>query len=187
MFIVKWFKSLFYSLPMFQKHAKVLFLGLENAGKTSMLVRLTESTFKQTEPTNFTLCKEVQIGRVHFKAFDVGGHETMRKVWGKYLDGINGVIYMVDSSDKEALETSKKELHNLMNDARLDNAAILVFGNKIDKRTAISETDLAYELGLKTADGKKTVRDGIELYMCSAAKNVGIYEGFEWFSKQVTK
>ena len=187
MFVVKWFKSLFYSLPIFQKHAKILFLGLENAGKTSMLVRLTESGFKQTAPTNFTLCKEVQVGRVHFKAFDVGGHETMRKIWGQYFEAINGIIYMVDSADKDALATSRKELHGLINDPRLENVAILVFGNKIDKAKALSERELAYELGLEEESGKKAVGGNIELFMCSAAKNVGIFEGFEWFSKQVTK
>ena len=165
---------------MFQKEAKVLFLGLENAGKTSMMLRLTENRFAQLDPTNFAVCKEVKVGQVKFRAFDLGGQESMRRIWKDYFQGLNGIIYIVDSADHEALNTSKTELAKLIHDPNLANVPILIFGNKIDKVKALSEQGLLYELGITDLEKKN-----IKLFMCSVAKNAGIFEGFEWFSQQV--
>jgi len=184
MFIVNWFRKLFSSLPMFQKEAKVLFLGLENAGKTSMMLRLTENRFAQLDPTNFAVCKEVKVGQVKFRAFDLGGQESMRKIWKNYFEGLNGIIYMVDTADHEALRTSRDELANLIHDPKLANVPILVFGNKIDKSKALSEPELLHELSI-TDNDNKIFRKNIALFMCSVAKNAGIFEGFEWFSQQI--
>ena len=150
-----------------------------------MMLRLTENKFAQLDPTNFAQCKEIQVGRVKFRAFDLGGQETMRKIWGNYFEAVNGIIYIVDSADHEALPTSQKELARLIDDPRLQNVPILVFGNKIDKTKALSENELAIKLELVNNHNEKVSRKNVELFMCSAAKNVGIYPGFEWLSSQL--
>jgi len=170
---------------MFQKEAKVLFLGLENAGKTSMMLRLTENRFAQLDPTNFAVCKEVKVGRVKFRAFDLGGQESMRKIWKDYFESVNGIIYLVDTADHEALSTSRAELEKLIHDPKLAKVPILIFGNKIDKLKALSEPELLQQLGLTDHENNKILRKNVELFMCSVAKNAGIFEGFEWFSSQI--
>lgn len=185
MFVINWFKKLIYSLSMFKKDAKILFLGLENAGKTSIMLRLTGEKFSQTAPTGFAIRKEAQVGKVNFKAFDLGGQDTMRKVWGQYFESVNGIVYVVDSADHECLSTSAQELERVLHDPKLDKVPIVVFGNKIDKISALSEKELAFRLGLIDENETKVVRKNVQLFMCSAGKNAGIYEGFEWFSQQV--
>jgi len=58
-------------------------------------------------PTKFAHSEELILGNVKFQAFDLGGHQAMRKVWKSYYPGVNGIIYLVDATDKERIEESR--------------------------------------------------------------------------------
>jgi GTP-binding protein SAR1 len=187
MFVINWFKKLLNSLSLFKKDAKVVFLGLENAGKSSLMVRLKYDKFIQMDPTVSVHSEEIEIGRVRFKAFDLGGHDTARRVWDKYFLVSDAIIYMVDAASEETLDLSRDELWKILKDERMNKVPLLVFGNKIDKKNVMSEDNLRMRLGLDE-DSLKAVglsNKTIELFMCSVAKNVGILKGFEWLNTKV--
>ena len=133
--------------------------------------------------------EELVIGNVRFKAFDLGGHETARKLWQSYFPQVDAVIYLVDALDRERFPEAKKELDNLLSTDALATTPFLILGNKIDIPRAASEGELRAALGLLETTGKDVTnipKDSgvrpVELFMCSIIKKVGYPEGFRWVS-----
>ena len=191
MFLFDWWYSVLSALGLYHKSAKLLFLGLDNAGKTTLLHMLKEGRVSIHQPTIHPNVDELIMGKLKFQAFDLGGHEIARKLWKEYLaSGVDGVIYIVDAVDRERFPEAKKELDALLTSEQLANVPFLVLGNKIDLARAVSEEQLRDSLGLYETTGKDIkgdVRENnvrpIELYMCSVVKKMGYGDGFKWLAQ----
>lgn len=105
--IIDFFKNIFYSLGIFKKNTKIVFLGLDNAGKSTLLTLLSTGRITQLNPTKHSQTESVKINNVNIKAFDLGGHQAMRKIWREHFIDIQGIIYVVDSADKNRFEESR--------------------------------------------------------------------------------
>ena len=188
-FIIKWFKDLLGFFGLWKKDAKIVFLGLDNAGKTTLLRRLKDDRIIQHDPTTMAHAEEYTYGSIKFKAFDLGGHPAARKAWRNYFPTVDAILYMIDAADKERFEESKTELNDILTAPELAKIPIVLLGNKIDKKEAVSDEDLRLALGLstKTQYGiqKAPEVEGrtIELFMCSVVKKTGYADAFEWLTK----
>lgn len=135
---------------------------------------------------------EMVVENIRFKTFDLGGHETARRLWRDYFaSGVDAVVFLVDAADRNRFPEAKKELDALLSGEELTNVPFLILGNKVDMRQlAVSEDELRYALGLYETYGKTNTGDArdpnvrpIELFMCSVLRKMGYKEGFKWLSQ----
>ena len=115
---------------------KVLFLGLDNAGKSTLMFQLKDNAFKDTVPTVGLNVEQIKYRGMNFTLWDVSGQAT--RLWKHYFDKINAIIFVVDSADTERMARVSEELHKVINDQDLEGAPILVLANKQDLEGALT-------------------------------------------------
>lgn len=190
-FLWGWVSSVLSYFGLYSKDAKILFLGLDNAGKTTLLNMLKNDKIGAYNPTHHPGEEELTINNVHMKAFDLGGHEAARKLWASYFPEVDAVIYLVDANDRERFPEAKKELDVLLTTDALKDTPFLVLGNKIDMPTAASEPELRAVLGLSETtgkdgrSGKETGVRPVEVFMCSIMKKTGYPDGIKWLTGHI--
>lgn len=173
-------------LGLYYKNAKILFLGLDNAGKTTLMHMLKEGRVGSHRPTERPSAEELTLGKIKFNAFDLGGHDQARRIWGDYFSKVDAIVFIVDAYDKKRFPEAKRELDNLLAQDKLEKCPFLILGNKIDLNGAASEDELRMALGLSNmTTGKTTTVKGvrpIEVFMCSVVKKAGYADGFRWLA-----
>ena len=116
-------------LRPFTEH-KICLVGLDNAGKTTILYQFLMNEVVHTSPTIGSNVEEVVWNNIHFIMWDLGGQESLRTAWNTYYSNTEFILLVVDSTDRERLSITKEELHKMLQSDELCKASVLVFANK---------------------------------------------------------
>ena len=100
---------------------RILMVGLDNAGKTTILYQLKFGQVISSVPTIGFNVETVKYKNISFTVWDIGGQDKIRNLWRVYFPGSQGIIFVIDSSDKERLDQAKTELQRLLNEDQLEN------------------------------------------------------------------
>ncbi|EME81374.1 uncharacterized protein MYCFIDRAFT_58894 [Pseudocercospora fijiensis CIRAD86] len=169
--IYDWLLSLFWATEM-----DITMIGLQNAGKTSLLRVLAGGEFTiDSIPTVGFNMKRVQKGHVTLKCWDLGGQPRFRSMWERYCRGVNAIVFIVDSADKEALPVAKEELHILLEKPAMEGIPLLVLGNKSDLPNHASVDELIAALNLKSV-----TRREVSCYGISAKEETNLDAVLQW-------
>merc|ERR1711933_148488 len=132
-----------------EKEARILMLGLDNAGKTTILKKMSEEDISHIMPTQGFNIKSLVHEGFKLKVWDIGGHKTIRPYWSNYFESSDALVYVVDSSDRRRLEESGSELRELLADDKLGGIPVLIFANKQDLFTSLPCDEIREVLQLR--------------------------------------
>ncbi|KAG8256538.1 ADP-ribosylation factor protein 3 [Homalodisca vitripennis] len=164
------------------KELRILLLGLDNAGKTTLLKKLASEDVTHITPTQGFNIKSVQCDGFKLNVWDIGGQRKIRPYWRNYFENTDVLIYVIDSADRKRLDETGYELSELLMDEKLLGVPVLVYANKQDLLHAASAADIAQALALHMIKDRPW-----QIQACSATAGEGIKEGMEWVSKNVGK
>ena len=170
-------------LGLYNKKANIVFLGLDNAGKSALLHVLKTDRVTQTRPTIHPHSEELKMGNLVLNTYDLGGHETARKIWKDYFPAVNAILFLVDSVDVKRFPEAYKELSDILETPELVNIPIAILGNKIDMAGAVSIEELKAALHYDELMAKEN--RPMEVFMTSVTKKIGYSNALEWISTKL--
>jgi small GTP-binding protein len=161
---------------------RILMVGLDAAGKTTILYKLKLGDVVTTIPTIGFNVETVEYKNISFTVWDVGGQDKIRPLWRHYYQNTQGIIFVVDSNDRERVDdtsgqdNAKDELHRMLAEDELRDAVLLVFANKQDLPNAMTVNEVTEKLGLNELKRKWYIQ------ATCATTGDGLYEGLDWLS-----
>ncbi|CCK67858.1 Arf family GTPase ARL1 KNAG_0A01690 [Huiozyma naganishii CBS 8797] len=170
-----YFSSMFDRLWGANRELRILILGLDGAGKTTILYRLQIGEVVTTKPTIGFNVETLNYKNLKLNVWDLGGQTSIRPYWRCYYADTAAVIFVVDSTDRDRMATAAKELHLMLQEEELQDAALLVFANKQDQPGALSASDVSKELNLVELKDRSW-----SIVASSAIRGEGITEGLDW-------
>jgi len=165
-----------------KKQMRILMVGLDAAGKTTILYKLKLGEIVTTIPTIGFNVETVEYKNICFTVWDVGGQDKIRPLWRHYFQNTQGLIFVVDSNDRERVTESAEELSKMLQEDELRDAVLLVFANKQDLPNALSVSELTDKLSLQGLRNRTWF-----VQSTCATQGTGLYEGLDWLSNELSK
>lgn len=163
------------------KELRILLLGLDNAGKTTILKALASEDVSHIAPTQGFNIKSVNTSGFKLNVWDIGGQRNIRPYWRNYFDRTDVLLYVIDSADRKRLEETGLELTELLSEEKLVGVPVMIFANKQDLLNAAPASEIAESLELTHIRDRQW-----HIQPCSAMSKEGIEDGIKWAMQQVT-
>ena len=164
-----------------EKEMRILMLGLDNSGKTTILKKMNGEDISEISPTLGFNIKTLEHRMYTLNFWDVGGQRSLRSYWRNYFEQTEGLVWVVDSADKRRIEDCRTELNTLLVEERLAGATLLILANKQDLPGALSDDDIKKLLKL---DSIKTHHWSI--FPCSAITGDNLLKGVDWLVDDIS-
>ncbi|GAA6051605.1 hypothetical protein JCM3770_003493 [Rhodotorula araucariae] len=173
--LLDWLRSLFWSTTL-----DVACIGLQNAGKTSLVNVLTNNQFSESMiPTVGFNLRKIQKGNVTLKVWDLAGQPRFRSIWERYCRGVHAIVWVLDSADRDTFATARAELHALLEKPELRGIPLLVLANKNDLDAHASVDEVIKALGLASITNRE-----VSCYSISAKSSRNIDITLAWLMKR---
>ena len=161
---------------------KIIIVGMNNAGKTTILYKLALDEVIITEPTIGSNVEEVQHQNLRLQVWDLGGQENLRAAWDAYYENTHAVIFVIDSADDSQMQTAKAEFLTMLVHNELKDVVLLIFANKSDMPTARDPDELTEIYGFGEIEHHEW-----KLQPCCALTGEGLAEGLDWLSNKLSE
>ncbi|XP_072926808.1 ADP-ribosylation factor 1-like [Hemitrygon akajei] len=164
-----------------KKEMRILMVGLDAAGKTTILYKLKLGEIVTTIPTIGFNVETVEYKNVSFTVWDVGGQDKIRPLWRHYFQNTQGLIFVVDSNDRERVSEAREELTRMLAEEELNGAVLLVLANKQDLPNAMTASEITDKLGLHQMHTRSWY-----IQATCATSGDGLCDGLEWLTNQLS-
>lgn len=163
------------------KEARILILGLDNSGKTTILYKLhSPDRMVSNIPTIGFNVEQITVKNLNFQVWDLGGQTNIRPYWRCYYPNTNGIVFVIDSNDTQRLSIARSELMNILAEEELQNVPILIFANKQDLPNAINSAEVSEAIGLSSIRNRAW-----HIQSAVATQGDGLTTGFEWLADKI--
>ena len=165
------------------KPRRIVFLGLDAAGKTTVLYNMHLGEVVHTIPTIGFNVETVKHQNLEFTCWDIGGQKKIRALWYHYYQGTDAVVFVIDSNDRHRIEEAKEELYHTMSNDLLKDAALLVLANKQDLPNVMKPAEIVDKLELTHNFRSRQW----QVQGCVAVDGSGLYEGLDWLAQALQR
>jgi len=168
-----WFSALFFS-----KAIEIAVVGLQASGKTSFVHVISSGQWsEEVVPTVAYNYRKVRKGNVTINIWDIAGQPKFRSTWERYCNGVDAIVFVVDSSDREKFNAARFELHQLLSQSSLVGVPLLVLGNKNDLEEHAPIKELIPALQLDKISDRP-----VSCYSCSMKSQHNLDIVLQWLS-----
>jgi ADP-ribosylation factor protein 1 len=154
---------------------RLLIMGLDASGKTTILYKLKLNEIVTTIPTIGFNVETMTHNNTTLTIWDVGGRDKIRPLMRHYFQNTQGLIFVVDSHDRDRLEEATEEMKRVLMEDELREIPMLIYLNKIDRPHGLKQDDVIKEMRLNTIRDRQWF-----LQPCSACTGDGLHEGLNW-------
>ena len=172
--------NFFTSLFNYDNNRRLLMLGLDNSGKTTLLYKMKLGEIQTTMPTIGFNVENIKYKKLDLIVWDIGGQDRLRALWKHYFKDMNGVIFMVDINDNYRISEVLHELRLLSSEKELEGLPFLIFLNKVDLQNKINQSEFNQKCS-------QFIKSSYYIQPCSVHRDLGIKEGFDWLNNELLK
>ncbi|KFP44660.1 ADP-ribosylation factor-like 5A, partial [Chlamydotis macqueenii] len=152
---------------------KVIIVGLDNAGKTTILYQFSMNEVVHTSPTIGSNVEEIVVNNTRFLMWDIGGQESLRSSWNTYYTNTEFVIVVVDSTDRERISVTKEELYKMLAHEVSSPSVLLVL-------LFVVVAEISQFLKLTSIKDHQW-----HIQACCALTGEGLCQGLEWMMSRL--
>ncbi|MBN3303512.1 ADP-ribosylation factor-like protein 11 [Amia ocellicauda] len=164
-----------------KKSGRVLLLGLDSSGKSTLLYKVKRDQTVETSPTIGFNVEMLELeNQVTLTMWDVGGQGQMRTNWRHYLEDCDILVFVVDGADASRLDEAKKALKQVLNDENMNKVPLLVLANKKDLPNSLTIQDISNRLALPSYEDRDW-----EIQACSAYTGFGLQQACQSLGKLI--
>ncbi|CAI2347369.1 unnamed protein product [Caenorhabditis sp. 36 PRJEB53466] len=171
---------------MGKKEVNIVVVGLDNSGKTTILNQLKTPDTRTQEivPTVGHMVANFTTQNLNFHAFDMSGQMRYRASWESYFSSSQGVIFVMDSSDRLRLELLKEELWMVIDhkDIASRGIPVAILANKMDVPGAMTASDITISLNMNLVRGGNW-----SIHSTCALTGEGLDKAMQHLSAEITK
>lgn len=160
-----------------RKQIQILMVGLDGAGKRTLLTQLRPKADVQIIGFNVGL---LEYKNINFTVWEVGGQDRVRPLWRHYFSDTSGIVFVLDSADPSAMSDVRAELSWLLKEQQLSAAALLVLANKQDLEGAMGAAEIAEKLKLDSVRTRSW-----HVQTTNAITGNGLLEGLDWLLQKI--
>eukprot|EP00741_Cyanophora_paradoxa_P008944 tig00000142_g8657.t1 len=167
---------------------RVVMVGLDSGGKSTVLYRLKLGEIVTTIPTIGFNVEEAKADGVTVTSWDISTRGTIRPLWRYYFNGVAALIYVVDATDRDRLAASLDELFRVLSEVELEQAVLTVFCNKRDVPRSMTGDELRARMEEREERQLRDLRGRPwRVFETVATTGAGIKEALEWTADAVAR